>query len=148
MKKILYPLFIFTILFTIGCEDEKVEEEEVNPLIGVWEMETVSMTILSNPSQNLTITSDSDNNETMILGEDGTYSYEGKIDGDIDSGSGSWSSTSNKLTIVEDGETEIWDFSISGGDTHRKVDELTLNITTEETETDWGSEIEIVYTKQ
>ena len=141
MKKILYPLFIFTILFTIGCEDEKVEEEEVNPLIGVWEMETVSMTILSNPSQNLTITSDSDNNETMILGEDGTYSYEGKIDGDSDSGSGSWSSTSNKLTIVEDGDTDILDFSISG-------DELTINITTEETETEWGTEIEFVYTKQ
>ena len=140
MKKILYPLFIFTFLFTIGCEDEKVEEE-VNPLIGVLEMETVSMTILSNPSQNLTITSDSDNNETMILGEDGTYSYEGKVNGESDSGSGSWSSTSNKLTIVEDGDTDIWDFSISG-------DELTLNITTEETETNWGSEIELVYTKQ
>ena len=141
MKKILYPLFIFTILFTIGCEDEKVVEEEVNPLVGVWEMVTVSMTILSNPSQNLTITSDSDNNETMILGEDGTYSYSGKWDGENDSGSGSWSSTANKLTIMEDGEdTIIVDFSISGST-------LTTSLTEEETDTNWGTVITIIYNK-
>ena len=58
-----------------------------------------------------------------------------------ESGSGSWSSTANKLTIIEDGETIIVDFSISGST-------LTTSLTEEETDTDWGSVVTIIYTKQ
>ena len=140
MKKLLYPLVIFSMLFTIGCEDDKVAEEEVNPLVGVWEMASASILVQSNPSTTITITKDADNFETMILGEDGTYSYSGKINGEDDSGSGSWSSTANKLTIMEDGETTIVDFSISGST-------LTTTITEEETDTNWGAVITIIYNK-
>ena len=140
MKKLL-PLFSLLLIFSFGCEDDKATEEEVNPLIGVWEMTSASILIQSNPSQTITLTADADNNETMILGEDGTYSYSGKINGESESGSGSWSSTANKLTIIEDGETIIVDFSISGST-------LTTSLTEEETDTDWGSVVTIIYTKQ
>ena len=140
MKKLLYPLFIFSILFTIGCEDDKAAEEEVNPLVGVWEMTSASFLIQSNPSETITITADNNNSETMILGEDGTYSSSGKQDGDSDSGSGSWSSTANKLTIIEDGETIIVDFSISGST-------LTTSLTRAETDTDWGVVVTIIWDK-
>ena len=141
MKKLLYPLFIFSILFTIGCEDDKAAEEEVNPLVGVWEMTSASFLIQSNPSETITITADNNNSETMILGEDGTYSSSGKQDGDSYSGSGNWSSTANKLTIMEDGEdTIIFDFSISGST-------LTTSLTRAETDTDWGVVVTIIWDK-
>ena len=141
MKKLLYPLVIFSILFTIGCEDDKAAEEDVNPLVGVWEMTSASFLIQSNPSETITITADANNIHTMILGEDGTYSSSGKQDGDSDSGSGSWSSTANKLTIMEDGEdTIILDFSISGST-------LTTSLTRAETDTDWGVVITIIWDK-
>ena len=139
MKKLL-PLFSLLLIFSFGCEDDKATEEEVNPLVGVWEMTSASFLIQSNPSETITITADANNNETMILGEDGTYSSSGKQDGDSDSGSGSWSSTANKLTIIEDGETIIVDFSISGST-------LTTTVTEEETDTNWGTVITIIYDK-
>ena len=140
MKQLLTILLSFSLL-TIGCEDDKAAEEDVNPLVGVWEMTSASFLIQSNPSETITITADNNNSETMILGEDGTYSYSGKINGESESGSGSWSSTANKLTIIEDGETIIVDFSISGST-------LTTSLTEEETDTDWGSVVTIIYTKQ
>ena len=140
MKKLLYPLVIFSILFTIGCEDDKAAEEDVNPLVGVWEMTSASFLIQSNPSETITITADANNIHTMILSEDGTYSSSGKMDGVSFTDSGSWSSTANKLTIIEDGETIIVDFSISGST-------LTTSLTEEETDTDWGVVVTIIWDK-
>ena len=141
MKKLLYPLFALLILFTVGCGDDDATTDDTNPLVGVWEMTSASFLIQSNPSETINITADNDNSETMILGEDGTYSYSGKWDGESDSGSGRWSSTANKLTIMEDGEeTVIVDFSISGST-------LTATITEAETDEDYETVITITYTK-
>ena len=116
MKKLLYPLFALLILFTVGCGDD----DDTNPLVGVWVMTTKSF-FVENTSETFTYDSTTTNNETMILAEDGTYSSSGVSNGlpyndnwTLFSGSGSWSSTSNKLTIMEDEETLILDFSISG----------------------------------
>ena len=128
VRYILLLLFIGLVFWS--CEEE--QPEEVDTLVGVWEMTSASTLVQSNPSTTITITADANNNETMILGEDGTYSYSGKINGGAESGSGSWSSTANKLTIIEDGETTIVDFSISGS---------TL------TTTNWGTVITIIYNK-
>jgi len=138
MKRLL--LIVLPLLLIVGCEDEKATEEEVNPLVGVWDMTSASILVQSNPSTTITITKDADNFETMILGEDGIYSYSGKINGEPESGSGSWSSTANKLTIIEDGETTIIDFSISGST-------LTTTVSEAETDTNWGSVITIIYDK-
>ena len=141
MKKLLYPLFALLILFTVGCGDDDATTDDTNPLVGVWEMTSASFLIQSNPSQTITVTADNNNSETMILGEDGTYSSSGKIDGESHSDSGSWSSTANKLTIMEDGEeTVIVDFSISGST-------LTTTITEAETDDEYGSVITIIFTK-
>ena len=119
MKKLLYPLFTLLILFTVGCGDD----DDTNPLVGVWVRATKSILIESNPSQTFTYDSTTTNNETMILEEDGTYSSSGVSNGYPFSGSGSWSSTSDQLTIVEsdysyidggDGVPLIYNFSISG----------------------------------
>ena len=140
MKQLLTILLSFSLL-TIGCEDDKAAEEDVNPLVGVWEMTSASFLIQSNPSETITITADANNIHTMILSEDGTYSSSGKQDGDSYSGSGNWSSTANKLTIMEDGEdTIIVDFSISGST-------LTTTVTEEETDTDWGTVFTIIFNK-
>ena len=138
MKRLL--LIVLPLLLMVGCEDKKSTEEEVNPLVGVWDMTSASILVQSNPSTTITITKDANNFETMILGEDGTYSYSGKINGEDDSGSGSWSSTANKLTIIEDGETTIIDFSISGST-------LTTTVSEAETDTNWGTVITIIYDK-
>ena len=151
MKKILLML---PLLFWLGCEDDATDD--TNPLVGVWEMTTVSILIETEPfPQTITYNSDANNNETMILAEDGTYSSSGVSNGlpyndnwTLFSGSGSWSSTSNKLTIIEDGETLgieielIFDFSISGS---------TLTLIGSDTyivfDTEYNMVITITYTK-
>ena len=152
MKKLLYPLFTLLILFTVGCGDDDATDDatdDTNPLVGVWEMTTVSILIETEPfPQTITYNTDANNNETMILAEDGTYSSSGVLDGDSFSNSGSWSSTSNKLTIIEDGETLgieielIFDFSISGS---------TLTLIGSDTyivfDTEYNMVITITYTK-
>ena len=134
-------ILLFSLMVFIGCEDDKASESDsVNPLVGVWEMTSASILIQSNPSQTITINADANNSETMVLGEDGTYSFSGKIDGVSESGSGSWSSTGSKLTIMEDGEdTIIVDFSISGST-------LTTSLTEPETDTNYGT-VTVIYEK-
>ena len=63
MKKLLYPLFTLLILFTVGCGDD----DDTNPLVGVWIRNTYSVLIETNPSQTFTYDSTGTNNETMIL---------------------------------------------------------------------------------
>ena len=134
-------ILLFSLMVFISCKDDKASESDsVNPLVGVWEMTSASILIQSNPSQTITINADANNSETMVLGEDGTYSYSGKIDGVSESGSGSWSSTGSKLTIMEDGEdTIIVDFSISGST-------LTTSLTEPETDTNYGT-VTVIYEK-
>ena len=119
MKRDLFPLFTLLILFTVGCGDD----DDTNPLVGLWIRNAYSVLIETNPSQTFTYDSTTTNNETMILEEDETYSSSGVSNGYPFSGSGSWSSTSDQLTIVEsdysyidggDGVPLIYNFSISG----------------------------------
>ena len=145
MKKLLYPLFALLILFTVGCGDD----DDTNPLVGVWEMVHSFILVEINPPQEFVVQSEPMyNDEIMILAEDGTYSSSGVGNGTPFSGSGIWSSTSNKLTIIEDGETLgieielIFDFSISGS---------TLTLIGSDTyivfDTEYNMVITITYTK-
>ena len=112
MKKLLLP-----ILLIVGCDN--ATESSVDPLVGTWEITEITAT---SGSQSSTLTADDDNNQIQIFNEDGTYSYTGEIDGEIDSGNGTWSTNSNKLTMIEDGETMVMDYSITG-------DVVTISIT-------------------
>ena len=77
----------------------------------------------------------------FILGDDGVYSLQGKLDGDDGSEGGTWSDTGNKLTLIpSDGDTQIWDFTLSGNN-------LVMTISEPETDTTWGTVITYNFTK-
>ena len=141
MKRLL--LIVLPLLFMVGCEDEKAEteQEQVDPLVGVWEMVSASLTVFSNPTQTLTYNADADNSETMILGEDGVFSSNGKVEGESFNHGGTWSSTGNKLSIITPEETMIIDYTLN-------ENTLTLVQSEEETEDDWATEITVVYQRQ
>ena len=139
MKRLL--LIVLPLLLIVGCEDEKAETEQVYPLVGVWEMVSVTATVFSQPSQTLTYNADADYNETMILGDDGVFSSNVKIDGESFNLGGTWSDTGNKLSIITPEETMIIDYTLN-------ENTLTLVQSEEETEDDWAKEITIVYQRQ
>ena len=136
MKKIINYLSVFTLVLFLSNCDKSSTESTVDPLVGIWEQTEMTMTMGTTV---VTVVPDDDNNQTMIFNEDGTFSYTGEIDGEIDTGNGTWSTNSNKLTMIEDGETTVMDYSITGN-------VVTISITdTSDGET---VTVEIKYTKQ
>ena len=142
MKRLL--LIVLPLLLMVGCEDKKDDTTEpVNPLIGVYNMTSVSISLQSNPVQTLTFNHDGSNTYVvMILGDPDVYSFQGKIDGDVTNEGGTWSDTGNKLSLIpSDGVTEIWDFTLTGNN-------LVMTITEPETDTTYGIVITYNFTKE
>ena len=77
-------------------------------------MTSTSVEIQTTPVSTFTHNHDGTNTYLVfILGDDGVYSLQGKIDGLDGSEGGTWSDTGNKLTLIpSDGDTEIWDFTL------------------------------------
>ena len=105
-------------------------------------------TIQSNPTQTLSFQSDgSTTYVTMVLGESGVYSFQGKIDGEDVNEGGTWSTTGNKLTLVisnttiGDPDTEIWDYTLNGNN-------LVLTMNIPETDDTYGLVYTYNFTKQ
>ena len=150
MKKIMFSLFILSILFTIGCEDEK-ETSDTNPLVGVYNMTSISIELQTDEGQTQTLTYNhdgTDNYLVLVLGDDGVYSSQGKIDGvDISiikrySEGGTWSDTGNKLTLIpSDGGTDIFDFTLTGNN-------LVMTLTFPETNDEYGYVMTYNFTKE
>jgi hypothetical protein len=150
MKKIMFSLFILSILFTIGCEDEK-ETSDTNPLVGVYNMTSISNELQTDEGQTQTLTYNhdgTDNYLVLVLGDDGVYSSQGKIDGyDISilkrySEGGTWSDTGNKLTLIpSDGGTDIFDFTLTGNN-------LVMTLTFPETNDEYGYVMTYNFTKE
>lgn len=141
MKRLL--LIVLPLLLIVGCEDKKDDTTEpVNPLISVYNLTSVSVSIQSNPVQTLTFNHDGTTTYMVfILGDDGVYSLQGKIDGDDGSVGGIWSDTGNKLTLIpSDGDTEIWNFTLSGNN-------LVMTMSEPETETTYGITMTYNFTK-
>ena len=114
MRNLLSTLLVFSFLFTIGCEDDDATES--NPLVGVWNMTSLSFTT---GGATTTIDASDEFSIVLIFNEDGTFSNQGVMEGESHSESGTWSTSGNKLTVitedVEEGtETEIWDYTVSG----------------------------------
>ena len=113
MRNLLSMLLVFSFLFTIGCADDDATES--NPLVGVWNMTSVSFT---NDGTTTTIDASNDFSIVFIFNEDGTFSNQGVVEGESHSESGTWSTSGNKLTVItedvqEGTETEIWDYTVS-----------------------------------
>ena len=116
MKRLLIILPV--IFLMMACEDNKQNEDDINPLIGAWELTTLSVSM-----GNLTVDVPigDDNNETIVIYEDGSFNNQGVLDGESFSGNGTWSSTTTTLTLIEEGETG---FLIPVGDYKRLADRI------------------------
>ena len=147
MKRLL--LIVLPLLFMVGCEDNNDDTtNDIDPMVGVYEMSSTSITIQSNPTQTLSFQSDgSTTYVTMVLGESGVYSFQGKIDGEDVNEGGTWSTTGNKLTLVisnttiGDPDTEIWDYTLNGNN-------LVLTMNIPETDDTYGLVYTYNFTKQ
>ena len=104
MKNLLSALLLFSILFTVGCDDDDATEDA--SLVGTWELTSGTVVIHSTPEETITFTSP-DVSNTLVLAEDGSYSENGTFDGEITTFSGTWSETGNVLTFVVTSGTEI-----------------------------------------
>ena len=115
MRNLLSMLLVFSFLFTIGCDDDEATDE-TNPLVGVWNMTSLSFTV---GGATTTIDASNDFSIVFIFNEDGTFSNQGVVEGESLSENGTWSTQGYKLTIitedVEEGTvTDIWDYTVSG----------------------------------
>ena len=134
-------VLIFSLLVFNACEDEKVAEP-VNPLVGTWSLVSVALTVYTTPAQTVTFIADGESTyETMIFTENGNFSYQGAIDGDMISGSGTWSSTDNILTYIEDGSTTLWDYTMNDDNN------WSCEVTTPENASNYGTKTEYVWTR-
>ena len=125
MRNLLSMLLVFSFLFTIGCDDDEATDE-TNPLVGVWNMVSYSV---SGDGLNITQEADANNSLVFVLSEGGTYSFQGTLDGESNSETGTWSTTGSTLTLVtedvEDGTvTDNFSYTLSGNN-------LTMSLTDE-----------------
>ena len=130
MRNLLSMLLVFSFLFTIGCDDDEATDE-TNPLVGVYNMVSYSV---SGDGLNITQEADANNSLVFVLSEGGTYSFQGTLDGESNSETGTWSTTGSTLTLitedVEDGTvTSIFSYTLSGNDMTMTIDEEGLTIT-------------------
>jgi len=143
MKRLL--LITLSLLLIVGCEDKKDATDDTNPLVGVYDMTSVVLTIQSNPTQTYTFSANGTTNSiVLILAEDGSYSTTGQLDGDPNTFGGTWSTTGNKLTLFETSPetlTEIYDYTLSGSS-------LIMTIIIPETADTYELSVTFNYTKQ
>jgi hypothetical protein len=140
MKKLLYPLVIFSILFTIGCEDDKAAEEDVNPLVGVWEGTELKIIHGDGAQETYQYGEDTDmGTVTYIFGADGIYTHTSVSSNGTITSSGTWSLNDGILTFVDGDKTDIVDFTLSDN---------TLTLTIEVGEDDMPMTMVVTFIRQ
>ena len=99
MKKLIHPLLTLSILFTIGCDDDK-KEESVDLIIGTWTLSGVCGFEDENCSGICTDVT------AMWFEDEGSFSITFSSDGTgtVNEGSFSWSG-SGPYTLTVDGES-------------------------------------------
>ena len=99
MKKLIFPLLTLSILFTIGCDDDK-KEESVDLIIGTWTLSAVCGFEDENCSGICTDVT------AMWFEDEGSFSITFSSDGTgtVNEGSFSWSG-SGPYTLTVDGES-------------------------------------------
>ena len=99
MKKLIYPLLTLSILFTIGCDDDK-KEESVDLIIGTWTLSAICGFEDENCSGICTDVT------AMWFEDEGSFSITFSSDGTgtVNEGSFSWSG-SGPYTLTVDGES-------------------------------------------
>ena len=117
MRNLLSMLLVFSFLFTIGCDDDEATDE-TNPLVGVYNMVSYSV---SGDGFDSTQVADANNSLVFVLSEGGTYSLQGMRGGESHSESGTWSTTGSTLTLITENDddgtvTDIFSYTLSGND--------------------------------
>lgn len=135
-------IFFFTLVVTFAlitsCEDKKDDDDNnQNALVGTWELTKTTVDIEGFGT--FTINADEDNNDNLVISDDGTFSSTGEDEGESFSGNGTWTATNDKATFIGDGHTTVADYSISGS---------TLTISFSETEGGMTATITQEYEKQ
>ena len=99
MKKLIYPLLTLSILFTIGCDDDK-KEESVDLIIGTWTLSAVCGFEDENCSGICTDVT------AMWFEDEGSFSitFSSEGTGTINEESFNWSG-SDPYTLIVDGES-------------------------------------------
>ena len=92
MKKLL-----LIILLIVGCEETTEPEDDIHPLVGVWNMTSLSF---ATGGATTTIDASDEFSIVLIFNEDGTFSNQGVMEGESHSESGTWSTSGNKLTVI------------------------------------------------
>ena len=112
MKKLIYPLLTLSILFTIGCDDDK-KEKSVDLIIGTWTLSAVCGFEDENCSGICTDVT------AMWFEDEGSFSITFSSDGTgtVNEGSFNWSG-SGPYTLTVDGESTT--INLSG-------DSITMN---------------------
>ena len=110
MKK----LILLSILFIAGC-DKNSTESSVNPLVGIWEASEMTMS-----AEGTTVTMEYNDptsdigTMTYIFGADGVFTTTSVSSYGTENDNGTWSSTGGKLTLFDEEDTVVLDYTISG----------------------------------
>ena len=122
-----YPKIFLLFFFIFNACEETIEE--LSPLVGTWQLVSYTITTYSNPQETLVYTADGENVfQTMAINSDGNYSYQGLINDEDLSGAGTWSANDQIITFIEDGQTTLWNYSMTDNDN------LSFEVTTAETD--------------
>ena len=100
-------LTLTLVLFNTGCDsDDSGNNPSSNPLVGTWELSTVTVQGISLPVSTLGIFA------SIVTREDGTFTASTTYNGDTESSTGTWSSTSSTITLSADGESYTLPYDI------------------------------------
>ena len=135
-----YPKIFLLFFFIFDACEETVEK--LSPLVGTWQLVSYTITTYSNPQETLGYTADGENVfQTMAINSDGNYSYQGLINDEDLSGAGTWSANDQILTLIEDGQTTLWTYSMTDNDN------LSFEVTTAETDDYYSTLTQYVWTR-
>ena len=135
MQKFINYLSVFTLVLFLSNCDNSTESESVHELVGQYvKIETI-LTIGSNVYNDY----QDDSPKTLIFSGDGTYTGTKEIDGSIVNINGTWSTNEDKLTMIQDSVTNIFDYTIIDDTLTISLTEVTDGVT---------QTVELIYQKQ
>jgi len=107
--KAILSILLLSQLILFSCEDKKSDKKD--PLIGVWEAVSMSVSLEDGTFFSVPVGGDF----TMILEikENGTFTMTQTDEGDTDVSYGSWSADDDMITIIDQSGTESFDYEVS-----------------------------------
>ncbi len=108
--KTILSFLILSLLIITSCEDKKSDKKD--PLVGVWE--AISMSVTLEDGTFFSVPIGDDLNMTLEIKGDGTFIMTQTEEGETYDSSGSWSADDDTITITEQYGTNSFDYEVSG----------------------------------